>query len=100
MASVGPCWKKMCPRFWVLQTSSTVSSNTDLPAGEQHVYNAVLGNPFFKFPGGACPRNPLETRASGARLVRILVGPHPPAKKPALRTCEEMFENPTRSLIG
>ena len=33
-----------------------------------------------KFPGGACPRIPLEARASGTRLIRLLVGSHPPAK--------------------
>ena len=33
---------------------------------------------FQNFPG-----HPLEARASGSRLVLLLVGPHPPAKEPA-----------------
>ena len=38
---------------------------------------------FSKFPRGACPRIPLDARASGVPLVRLLFGLHPPAKNPA-----------------
>ena len=36
---------------------------------------------FSNFPGVDCPRSPLQARALGARLVRLLVGSHAPAKK-------------------
>ena len=62
----------------------------------------ILGQPNFQnFPGRACPRIPLEPRSSGARLIRLLVGSHPPAKTRAYgRACSVSFFHPSRSFQG
>ena len=98
-------------RYWKIMMICSMNSNTDFQKKIILKLNSLSNIHFFKFAigcrfhiilpskrtrfslrqsnfqnflGGAWTRTPLEARTSGARLVRLLVGSHPPAKK---KTC-------------